>query len=438
MNVLIAATPLTGHVNPMLAIGRLLAARGDAVVVTSAEGFRPKIVGAGLRFEPYADGGAAEFRETTLPAGAERYRIEFERRFIDPIPIQAEALRRLIETEQPDIIVAGSMFLGILPLLLDSRPRPPVVTCNVSFLFLDRPDDAPVGLGLPPARDGAEQTKYAALKAIMDAAFVGPVRAYADATLARMGLGPLPAALPHSIVTLPDRFLQPTVPAFEYDYGVLPPGVRFIGLPPTPQAEIALPEWWHELDGGKPVVLVTQGTLANADFGELIEPTLAALVDRDDLLIVATTGGRPVEALRGPLPSNVRISPFLPFDALLPKVSLLVTNGGYGSVSQALAAGVPIVSAGLTEDKAEVGARIGWSGVGLNLATNTPTVEALRDAIGTVLADPTFRERAGTMAHAFAQRDAMHEILSTIEDLVEVGPTAFGATAHTHHEGRSA
>ncbi|NEU10807.1 glycosyltransferase family 1 protein [Methylobacterium sp. BTF04] len=437
MKILIAATPLTGHVNPMLAIGRLLAARGDDVVVTSAEGFHRKIVAAGLRFVPYADGGAAEFRETTLPAGPERYRIEFERRFIDPMPIQAEALRRLIETEQPDIIVAGSMFLGILPVLLDPRPRPPIVTCNVSFLFLDRPDDAPVGLGLPPARDATEQTKYAAIKAIMDAAFVGPVRAYTDATLARMGLGPLPAALPHSIVTLPDRFLQPTIPAFEYDYGTLPPGVRFIGLPPIPHAEIAVPEWWHELDGGKPVVLVTQGTLANADFGELIEPTLAALADRDDLLVVATTGGRPVEALRGPLPGNVRVSPFLPFDALLPKVSLLVTNGGYGSVSQALAAGVPIVSAGLTEDKAEVGARIGWSGVGLNLATNTPTVEALRDAIGTVLADPTFRERAATMAHAFAQRDAMQEILSTIDDLVEVGPTIFGATAHIHHEGRS-
>ena len=40
---------------------------------------------------------------------------------------------------------------------------------------------------------------------------------------------------------------------------------------------------------------------------------------------------------------------------MLPQVSVLVTNGGYGSVSQALAAGVPIVSAGLTEDKAEIG-----------------------------------------------------------------------------------
>jgi hypothetical protein len=35
-----------------------------------------------------------------------------------------------------------------------------------------------------------------------------------------------------------------------------------------------------------------------------------------------------------------------------------------------------IVSAGLTEDKADVNARIAWSGVGINLATNEPTRRA--------------------------------------------------------------
>ena len=56
------------------------------------------------------------------------------------------------------------------------------------------------------------------------------------------------------------------------------------------------------------MVLATQGTLANADFGELIEPTLAALADRDDLLVLATTGGRPAAALRGPIPANTRVA----------------------------------------------------------------------------------------------------------------------------------
>jgi UDP:flavonoid glycosyltransferase YjiC (YdhE family) len=426
MKILIAASPLTGHVNPLLAVGRAAAARGDTVLMLSDAAFRGKIEAAGLRFTDYPDNHSAEYRETELPAGPERYRREFERRFVDPMPVQAATLRRLIAEEAPDVIVAGSMFLGVLPLLLDTAPRPPIVTVNVSFLFLERPDHAPIGLGLPPAGDQAERVRYAAMKAGMDAAFANPVRAYTDGQLAKLGLPPLPASLPHSIVVLPDLFLQPTVPGFEYDYGALPPGVRFIGLlqPPAPPAP--LPDWWPELEAanasGRPVILVTQGTLANADFGELVEPTLAALADRDDLLVLATTGGRPVDALRGPIPANTRVSEFLPFRDLLPRVSVLVTNGGYGSVSQALAAGVPIVSAGLTEDKAEVNARIGWSGVGLNLATNTPGSDAIGAAVARVLDEPGFRQRAEAMRDAFAARDAMAGILTAIDDLAGSGP----------------
>ncbi|MFC6789627.1 glycosyltransferase [Methylobacterium komagatae] len=420
MKVLIAATALTGHINPLLAVGRRLTARGDDVVVMTAERFRTKIEASGLRFAPYDDGDAAEYRETALPAGPERYRIEFARRFIDPIPLQTGVLRTLIAAEEPDVIIAGSMMLGVLPLLLASDRRPPIIVLNVSFLFLDRPDQAPVGLGLPPARTEAERTHYALLKVGMDAAFADPVRSATDTQLARLGASSLPASLPHSIAVLPDLFLQPTVPAFEYDFGRLPLNLRFVGLLPAPKSEAPLPDWWHARDPAKPVVLVTQGTLANADFGELIEPTLAALADRDDLLVVVTTGGRPVEALEMPLPGNARAASFLPFDALLPQINLLVTNGGYGSVSQALAVGVPIVSAGLTEDKAEVGARIGWAGAGLNLATNTPTQGALRTAIDTVLGSPRFRARAAALARDFQGLDSSRQILDAIDEVVGV------------------
>lgn len=420
MKVLIAATPLTGHVNPLLAVARLLAGRGDEVVMISAPAFGPKIEAAGLRFVPYDDAGSAEYLEPGLPPGPERWTHEFQRRFLDPMPVQAALLRELIERERPDAIVAGSMFLGVLPLLLDSKPRPPIVVLNVSFLFLDRPDGAPVGLGLPPARDAAERTRYAALKAGLDASFVNPVRAYADARLAELGSRPLPASLTQSIVTLPDAFLQPSVPGFEYDYGTLPDAFRFVGLLPSARASVPLPDWWAELDSKKPIVLVTQGTLANGDFGELVEPTLTALAERDDLTVLATTGGKPVEAIRVALPANARVATFLPFADVLPAIDLLVTNGGYGSVSQALAAGVPIVSAGLTEDKAEVAARIGWSGVGIDLATNAPSVAALREAVRTVLSDPGYRQRAGGMADAFAKRDAGREILSAIDALARV------------------
>ena len=46
---------------------------------------------------------------------------------------------------------------------------------------------------------------------------------------------------------------------------------------------------------------------------------------------------------------------------------------GYGGVNQAMSFGVPLVCAGLTEDKADVNMRVGWSDVEINLETNKPT-----------------------------------------------------------------
>ena len=51
---------------------------------------------------------------------------------------------------------------------------------------------------------------------------------------------------------------------------------------------------------------------------------------------------------------------------------VLVTNGGYGTVQQALAHGVPIVVAGATEDKPETAARIAWSKPECGSASQTP------------------------------------------------------------------
>ena len=90
--------------------------------------------------------------------------------------------------------------------------------------------------------------------------------------------------------------------------------------------------------------------MANHNFELLIAPTLAALANEPDVLVVATTGGRPVDAfIPGAIPSNARVASFLPFEWLLPRVDVLVTNGGYGSVNLAMSYGIPLVTAGMTD-----------------------------------------------------------------------------------------
>jgi UDP:flavonoid glycosyltransferase YjiC (YdhE family) len=221
-------------------------------------------------------------------------------------------------------------------------------------------------------------------------------------------------------VLLADAFLQPTARDFEYDYGPLSPTVHFVGalLPPSTAPR---PGWWGDLDGGRRLVLATQGTFANLEFGEVVEPTLAALAGRDDLLVIVTTGGRPVENVRGPIPANARLARFLDYEALMPRLDLLVTNSGYGTVSLALRADVPIVSAGLAEDKAEVSARIAWSGVGVHLASKAVGVEAAREGVERVLGGSTYRERARAMASSFSEVDTRREIFSILDRLVAEG-----------------
>jgi UDP:flavonoid glycosyltransferase YjiC (YdhE family) len=97
----------------------------------------------------------------------------------------------------------------------------------------------------------------------------------------------------------------------------------------------------------------------------------------------------------------------------------LVTNGGYGSVNQALRSGIPLVSAGLTEDKAEVNARVAWSGVGINLATNEPTPGALHAAVRAVLDKPDYRLRAGLIAAEFSAIDTRAEILRIVRQVTQ-------------------
>jgi UDP:flavonoid glycosyltransferase YjiC (YdhE family) len=310
------------------------------------------------------------------------------------------------------------MFFGVLPMLLGPRStRPPIVLCGTSFLHWAREDGAPNFLGLPPATTEEQRHQYADIAREVDEAVDQPTLLSLNKILKTLSVGPVSVPLFHSVVELADAYMQLSVPRFEFPRQI-PASVHFVGTPPIIPGQAPPPPWAHELDGSRKVVLVTQGTVANHNFGLLVAPTLAALAKEPDVMVVATTGGRPVEAIPGAIPSNARVASFLPFEWLLPRVDVLVTNGGYGSVNQAMSFGIPLVTAGMTEDKADVNARVGWSGVGVNLATNEPTPEALRAAVRTVLDRPAYRLRASQMADEFTRIDTRSEVLSIIKQAV--------------------
>ena len=117
---------------------------------------------------------------------------------------------------------------------------------------------------------------------------------------------------------------------------------------------------------------VTQGTY-DVDPADLLQPALAGLAPLD-LQVAAATGGALLPGDR--VPPNARQADFLPYDQLLPRASVVVSNGGWGGVLACLAAGVPLVVAGGTLDKPEIARRV--AGRAGRASTCAPVARALR------------------------------------------------------------
>jgi UDP:flavonoid glycosyltransferase YjiC (YdhE family) len=95
----------------------------------------------------------------------------------------------------------------------------------------------------------------------------------------------------------------------------------------------------------------------------------------------------------------------------------MITNGGFNGVQMALANGVPLISAGQSEDKPEICARIDWLGVGIDLKTDKPTPEKIRSAVGKVLADRSYKNHAQDLQRIMSEYNAPAIAATLLEQL---------------------
>jgi len=408
---LIACTPAHGHVVPLLQVARHLIVRGDDVTFLTSSRYAEQVASTGARFVPLPDAADVDlddadgaFPERVGLTGTAALRFDMSNLFVRPGVAQLAAVRAVLAERRIDTVLAEPLFLGAA--LLQQLPRgerPPVIALGIFPLGVRSRDAAPFGLGITPMAGPLGRLRNVVLRAVAERMIFRRVQEEADELAARE-TGRSLGGFVLDWAGRADAYVQFTVPEFEYPRSDLPSTVHFAGaLPGAPSAH-PLPEWWSDLDAGAPVIHVTQGTIANSDFSQLVLPTIDALRD-SDVLVVASTGGRPVADIASDLPANARVAEYLPYDLLLPKVDVMVTNGGYGGVQQALRHGTPLVVAGRTEDKVEVCARVGWSGAGVDLRTQTPDAPRIRAAVHRVLSEPAFRANAARIGGALRAAD---------------------------------
>lgn len=426
--ILLAASSLYGHVRPLAQIGAAFRAAGHDATLLTGQSFRRIADRSDVRLiSPAADNDhpapSSSRRRLRSPAPWVRGRNAILDFFVRPLVAQAvaldAALDRGVNGNGFDAVVADVSFLGVQPLLVStsSGDRPPVIGISVTPIIARSLDCPPFGTALPPWQGPMGRRRNRQVDWLLQHGPMRVVQRRIDAAVAAWGVRPGDVSF-FDAITRFDRVFQLGLRELEYPRSELSSLVEFVGALPTICSCERHPPL--ALEGGKPIVHVTQGTIDNADHSRLLVPALRALASRGYPVIASTGGvcGASLRAAFGGRP-GVQITEFVCYDWLLPQLDLMITNGGYGGVQLAARHGIPLLVAGDTEDKAEVGARVRWSGAGIDLRTGRPSPGRIGKAIDTLLADERYARRTAELA-ASAQHmgNPLDRIVGGVTELI--------------------
>lgn len=217
---------------------------------------------------------------------------------------------------------------------------------------------------------------------------------------------------------------QPYLTAFpaSLDPSPWPSTIRY--RQPVPAPGPSLPDWWN--GRRDPLVYVTLGTVTGylqgaATIYRAVVEAAAALPVR----VLLTTGGHLDPMALGPLPPNVHVEAWVDQGRVLPEAAVVVCHGGSGTVWGALAAGVPVVVVPGFADQGANGEVVERVGAGLVVArppdaggrrrpAGLDDAPAIRQAVGIVLAEPSYRSAAGELAAELAAPPPAEMVLAQL------------------------
>jgi zeaxanthin glucosyltransferase len=176
---------------------------------------------------------------------------------------------------------------------------------------------------------------------------------------------------------------------------------------------------------GRPTVFCTLGTLQGSRIA--LFRRVARACDGLGLRLVLTHGGRGARNLASRLAGDPLVYDWVPQEAVVGQVDLVVCHGGANAVLDPLAAGVPLVVMPLAFEQAGIAARVAFSGAGKILGSRSSSV-AIGQAIRQVLDAPAYRERARVLGREIGAAGGADRAADLIEALLGV-PRAAATTA---------
>ncbi len=375
----------------MLALGARLAGRGHRVTFETWERWREPVTAAGIEFVPAPEYPPFPTRERPLKP-------------YEAVARATPATLEAVTERTPDVVVHD--ILTLAPALAGELYGVPVATLVPHLYPVGEPGSPPYGLGARPPRTNAGRVIWRGLDPLIEAG-LRQGRRELNETRRRLGLPPV-ARLHGGIST--ELCLVASLPQLEYPRH-WPESVHLVGPlqwePPAPELEPP--------PGAAPLVLVAPST-SHDPAQRLIQTALHGL-RRTQLRVIAVTNRRPLPR-PAPTTGRVRLVDWLSYERTMPRCSLVICLGGFGTLARSLSTGVPVLVIPHSGDMGENAARVDWAGVGVRLPWRLMSPLTLRLAVTRAL-DPAegFAARAAEVAAWACANDAPTRAAELVEAL---------------------
>jgi UDP:flavonoid glycosyltransferase YjiC (YdhE family) len=379
--ILFTVPPLTGHLNPALAVAELLGAQGHTV----AWAVHARQIGGKL--PPRAWVYPLDFAETDDGDGAappvrgpESVRLFFEDY---AMPMAAGALRPLeaiARDFRPDVMVVDhQMAAGALVARKLGLPWVSLVTTSASIQRMT------------PALDAWLAEHYLNLQ-----------RPYLPPEL----IVERPDFSPHRVIVFSvEALIGDAHPRVEAPYAFVGPtqghGRRPVDFP------------WDWLRPDRRKLLVTLGTVSRDRDTRFFEVIMAALAGMPQVQAVMVAPAQ----LAAQAPENVLVRDFVPQLELLEQVDGVICHAGHNTVCEALTHGLPLIVAPIRDDQPVIARQVIDAGAGLFMRHGKVTSATARGTIESLLGTPALAERARALGQSLRAAPGAAGAAALIGDL---------------------